>query len=219
MDPRTGLRIDVERGPLQLELRVGLLARQCGRQDAVVQRERRLDQACDAGRGDRVADHRLDRPHSARRQLTGSLPEHARERLNLNDIPHRRARAVRLQQPDARRIHGGRLIGSPQRQYLTLQSRRHHAHPAPVARHPHSPDHGVHAVAVALGILGPLEHHGADSLAQEGAVGVLVEGAQLLVPRERSEPAEEVQGGHRHPHLGSPREHEVAVPREQVSTA
>ena len=217
VDPGPGLGVDVERGPLQLELRVGLVARQRRRQHAVVERERGLDQAGDPGGGDRVADHRLDRSEPAPRQLPVALPEHACERVHLHHVPDRGAGAVRLQQPDARGGDPGGVIGASQRQLLALQSRRHHAHPASVARHPDAPDHGVHAVAVPFGVLDPLEHDGADPLPQEGAVGVLVEGPQLLAPRQRSQPAEEVQGGDRHPHLGAAGEHEVAVPGEQVA--
>ena len=201
MDPGPRLGVDVERRSLEAELRIRLLAAQRRRQQPVVKCERGLDQAGDAGGGDRVTDHRLDRPQGAPRQLAVALPEHPRQRLHLDHVPDRRARAVRLDQPDAVRRDPGGGVRAPQRQLLSLDARRHHAHPPPVARDADTTDHRVHAVAVADRVIHPLEHDGADSLAQQCAVGVLVERTQLLAARERAEPAEQVQRRHRHPHL------------------
>src|SRR5262249_61939285 len=80
MDPGPRLGVDVELGSLEAELRVGLLASQRWRQQPVVECECRLDQAGDAGGGDRVTDHRLDRPQGAPRQLAVTLPEDPRQR-------------------------------------------------------------------------------------------------------------------------------------------
>ncbi len=217
VDPRARLGVDVERRALEPELRVGLVAGDRRRQHAVVQRERRLDQPGDAGRRDRVADHRLDRADRAARQLAVALAEHARQRVHLGRVADRRPGPVRLDQPDAVGRDAGGRIGALERELLALDARRHHAHAAAVAGDADAADDRVHAVAVAHRVLGALQHHGADPLAQQRAVGVLVEGAQLLAARERAEPAEQVQRRHRHPHLRAAGERQVAVAREQVA--
>ena len=201
MDPRPRLGVDVERRALELELGVGLIAGDRRRQHALMQRERGLDQAGHAGGGDRVADHRLDGAERAARQLAVALTEHARQRPHLGDVADRGARAVRLDQADARGRDLSGRVGALQRQLLTLQARRHDAHSAPIARDTDTADHRIDAVAVADGVLGALEHDGADALAQQRPIGVLVEGPQLLAARQRAQAAEEVERRHRHPYL------------------
>src|ERR1700733_5198163 len=61
MDPRAGLRIDIERGAIEPELRVRMLAMKRWRQDAVVQRQRGFDDSRDASGRNEVADHGFDR--------------------------------------------------------------------------------------------------------------------------------------------------------------
>ena len=217
VDPGPGLGVDVERRALQAERRVGPLAAERRRQHAVVQREGRLDQARDAGRRDRVADHRLDRPQRAPRQLAFALPEHARQRLHLDDVADGRSGAVRLHQPDAVGGDARGGIGVSQRQHLALHARSHHAHPAPVAGDADAADHRIHAVAVADGVPCALEHDRADALSQQGSVGSLVEGAQLLAAREGAESAEQVHRRDRHPHLRTAGQREVAMAGEQVA--
>jgi len=56
------------------------------RQHAVVQRERRLDDPCDAGRRLGVADHRLDRPDGAPLAAVGVFGEDGAERLDLGAV-------------------------------------------------------------------------------------------------------------------------------------
>ena len=183
----------------------------------MVEGERGLDQGGHARRGNRVSDHRLDRPHRAAGQLTLAFPEHPREGLDLDHVADRvsPSRAPRRARSSSGRDAGGG-VGAPQRELLPLHPWRHHAHPPPVARHADPTDHGVHAVAVADSVLDPLEHDRADALAEQRAVGVLVEGPELLIPRQRPQPAEQVHRRHRHPHLRAAGESEVAVAGEQI---
>ena len=217
VDPRAGARAQVERRALQAELRVGPLHVDRRRQHAMVQRERELDHAGHPGGRDRVADHRLDGAERAARQAAVALAEHLGERLDLGDVADRRARC---RAPRAARCVAGSTpacgVGAPQRQHLALDARRHDAHAAPVAGHADAADHRVDPVAVALGVLDALEHEHADALAEQRAVGVLVERGDALAARKRAELAEHVQRRHRHPDLRAAGQREVTGAVAQV---
>ena len=89
--------------------------------------------------------------------------------------------------------------------------------PAAVARDADAADHRVDPIAVRDRVGEALEHDDPDPLAEQRSIGVLVERAELLSARERSEPAEQVHRRDRHPHLRSAREREIAFAAEQVA--
>ena len=126
-----------------------------------MERQRRLDQPGDAGGRLGVADHRLDRADRARsaRAVAGS-PNTVVSAVELGAVAGDGPGAVRLDQAD----RGGRVaglgVGAPQRPHLALGPRRGEAPVAAVAGGADAADHGVDAVAVALGVGQALEHDG-----------------------------------------------------------
>src|SRR5581483_2084747 len=83
VNPGPRLAVDVKRGLVQAEFRIGRLAIKRRRQDLVVQRQRRLDKSRDASRRHKVADHRFDRAEGAEWRSTAARAENARERLGF----------------------------------------------------------------------------------------------------------------------------------------
>ena len=127
-------RDDLE--PAGGEVGVGLVAVQGRRHDAVVEGERRLDQARDPAGGHGVADVRLHRAeaHGGPRVDAVGL-EHPAQRGDLDAVAGPGRRAVRLDQPDRGGIDVGDLPGPLDGEHLALAGRAHERGGATVARH------------------------------------------------------------------------------------
>ena len=151
VDPRPCIRIDVERRSIEAESRARRGHVERRRQDLVIQGEDRLDESGDACGRHRVADHRLHAAERAARR-PGALPEHARQRLDLDCVSDERAGAVRFDQADASRGDTCALVGASQCEFLAFDSRRQHAHGAAIAGDARPLDQGVDAIAVTLGL-------------------------------------------------------------------
>ena len=154
--PRLGGAGDAEPGPV--EVGVGLLAVQGGRQHPVVERQRRLDQAGGAGRGHGVADHRLDRAQRRRAGRVALAEEPAQgRRARPRRRPGCRCRGPRSGRP---RPGSRPRRARPARAPATWPSTRgpHQARRPAVARHPGAADDRVDAIAVALGVGQPAQH-------------------------------------------------------------
>ena len=183
----------------EVELRVLLCHRRLRRQRAVVQRERRLDEPGDASRGHRVADVGLDRAERGAGAVRGRpafLVEERAQRRDLDHVADSGGGSVRLDVADRPRRHLRIGVGELQRLELAARARRHRAVAAPVVVAPRAADESVDAVAVALGVLAPLEQHRAHAFAHDEAVGLGVEGPALARARDGADAreADEVVG-------------------------
>ncbi len=214
VDPRPCLVVDVERRAFQFQMRVRLVA-QGRRQDLVMQRQRRLDHRRRAGRRQAVADHRLDGADGDGRQIAVARPEQGAQRLDLGKVAHRGAGAVRLDQADSGGIDAAALVGALQRQHLAFQARRQQALGLAVGGDADALDHGVDAVAVALGVVETLQHHHAHALAQQGAVGAFLERPDLAA-RQRLDLAELDVQLRRRLRVHAAGEHQVAAAGDQL---
>ena len=158
---------------------VGLVDVEGRRQLAVEDGEGGLGQAGGTGGGHGVADHRLHRAQhrvaTRRRARVRSAAEHGAQRLELGAVADRGGGAVRLDQPDGGRVQPAGPPRLLDRQHLTLGPRVHERRAGAVGRNAGPLDHGVDAVAVALGVGHPLEHQDAGALAHQDAVGVAAE--------------------------------------------
>jgi hypothetical protein len=163
---------------------------QGGGQHAAVDRERGLDEARQARRALGVADLRLHRAQGARRGLGAGRDEGLGERGQLGLVADDGAGAVSLDQPDLDGREPGARVGAVDGALLAVLARRGEAEVAPVAGRAHARQHGVDAVAVALGVGEALEHHHRGALAQRDAVGVGVEGAAAPLARQRVDAGE-----------------------------
>ena len=171
-EPRAGLRRQVDGRPLQGELGARGRDLEGRRDDLVVQRERRLDQACGAGRRLGVADLGLDGPQRGAARERAGLPEHGVERLELAQVAGGRAGAVSLDEADAGGAHARDLVGVAQRAGLAGRAGRVDRLRAAVAGGADAAHHRVDPVAVALSVRQPLQHDHADPLTEDRAVGV-----------------------------------------------
>ena len=186
VNPGPRLGVDVEIGFFELQLGVGIFA-QRRRQHFVMQSQRGFDQSRHAGGGHGVADHGFHRAQRAARRFGLARRKHAPQRLHFHHIADRRAGAVRFQQPDGERIDARRFVGAAQRQFFAFQARRQHMGGPAIARNADVFQHCIDMVAIALGLRQALQHHHADAFAQQRAVGVFIERAQLAAMGERAE--------------------------------
>ncbi len=197
-----------------------LLQVQRRRQHPLVHRERRLDQPGHARGLHGVPEHRLHRaeadpgPRSARPRGAEDLCEG----VQFGGVPHRRARAVRLQEPQrARRprIQAGVLPGPLQCPYLARDERAHQACRPAVPGHARPADDGVDAVAVTFRVRQPLQQHHPGALGQQGPVGPAVEGPDPLARAERPQLREHAPQRRDVAVVHRPRDHRVAAPGGQ----
>ena len=111
--------------------------------------------------------------------------EEPSERLDLDDVAQGGAGAVRLDVADGARRDAGLCVGALEGAHLPFDDRGGQAAGAAVARGADALDHGVDAVAVALGVGQALEHERGHSLADDDPVGTGVERATAAARRER----------------------------------
>ena len=102
--------VHVERAAGEIDLRIRLREMQRRRQHAVLQRERRLDEACHARRCVEVADVRFHRAERAEIFRAGARAKGLREPGDFDGIAERRGRAVRLDVGDRLRLHAGQCV-------------------------------------------------------------------------------------------------------------
>ena len=188
-----------ERAVAQAELRVLLGDGRLRRQRPVVQRERGLDEPRDPSRGHRVSDVRLDGSERGVRAVArrpALLAEQLGERADLDHVAHRRRGAVRLDEADGLGRKAGVLVGQTQRLELAGLPRRHRAFAPAVVVARRAADQRVDPIAIALGILAPLEDHGTHALAHHEPVGPGVEGTAFARSRDGADAreADEVVG-------------------------
>ena len=169
------------------------------------------------GRRHGVADHRLHRPEPGGGPTVVGRAEDLAEALELGAVAGGGGGAVRLDEADRRRVEAGALPRLPQGEHLTRGTRAHEARGAAVAGHAGAADHGVDAVAVALGVGEPLEHEQAGALADQDAVGAPVERPDRARLRQSAQLGEHAPEGEVVAVVHAAGDHQVAATRrEQV---
>ena len=116
------------------------------------------------------------------------------QRFDLDRIAQRRAGAVGLDVGDGSRIEAGALVGPHQQRGLRLRVRRGERIGAAAVVLGAAADDREDAVAVALGLVEPLQEHEADALAAAVAVGVGGEGLGAAVAGQHAGAGEALEG-------------------------
>ena len=212
--PRLGPVDGAEAGPG--EVRVRLVAVEGRGQDAVVDRERRLDEGGDPRRRHGVADHRLHRAQADRRGGRAVGAERPAQRGQLDGVAGGRGRAVGLDEPDGLGVEPGFDPGPFDGEALAAAVGAHERGGPAVARDAGSADHGVDAVVVALGVLEALEDDDAGALADEDAVGPAVERPDRAGRAQGTELAEHAPERHVVAVVDAAGEHQVAAAGRQL---
>ncbi len=185
--------------------------------DPVVQGQGRLDEPRDAAGRHGVTDVRLHRAEAHGREHGPVVAlEDVAQGGDLDAVAGPGRRAVRFDQPDARRIEVRGVPGPLDGQHLSLAGRAHQRGGPSVARDAGPPDRGVHPVAVAAGVGQPLEHHDPGPLPDEDAVCALVERADHAAGAERLELREHAPQRHVVAVVDAAGEHEVRPPRLEL---
>ena len=102
------------------------------------------------------------------------------------------------------------FVGALQRQFLALDAGGHHVQGAAVAGDPHTFDDRVDPVSVLHGIRPPLQHDHPQTFAQDGAVGIFIEGPDLFPPRQGAQLAKKAQGRQRRVHVRAAHQRQIA---------
>ena len=185
-DPGASAGAQVERARRQVELGVRLADLDGGGDDAVVEGHHRLEHPGRAGGRLGVPDLRLDRAERAPLPVlaAGGVEDRAQPG-ELRRVAGDRSGAVRLDQLDGGGAVAGVLVGAAQGARLALGQGSVDALGLAVGGAAQAADHGVDAVAVALGVGQALEREHGQALAEHGAVSVLGEGPAVAGARER----------------------------------
>jgi hypothetical protein len=209
--PVAQLAVHEERRVGEVRLRVRDLDVEARGDLAVVKRERRLQHAGRAGRALEVTDVRLDRSERDAALRNVERRHDVSQALDLDDVADARGRPVPFHQRVERGPLPGDLPGPLHREALPHGVRRRDALALAVAGPADAPDHGVDAVAVALGVLEALDDEHRGALAHDEAVGVRVVGTG---PRRRqcADLAELHERRRRHVGVDAARDDDIEVP-------
>ncbi len=167
------------------------------RQLVVLQGQHHLGHAGHPGRRLQVTDVGLDRPQKGRPIGRTPPADHPAQRLGLDRVTQDGAGAVRLDVVDGARIDAGVLVGPPQHLGLRVLVGGDQAVGPAVVVDRAAGDHGQDLVAVAAGVVHPLEHHHAAALGAGVAVGVRGERLDPPIGRQHRADLVETQRHHR----------------------
>ncbi len=172
----------------------------------------RLEQPGRAGGGLGVADLRFDRPQRAALRPAVAVVEHRAEPFELGRVARARGGAVRLDQPDGLRTVSSSFVRAPDRLRLPLGHRCVHAARLPVGRSAQPAHDGIDPVAVAFGVLQPLQRDHPDPLAEDRPVRAVREWPAIAGSRKRGGLAE--AGVHQDvvQRVDTPSDHQVGMP-------
>nr|WGN98082.1 Agt32 [Streptomyces argenteolus] len=183
--PRLGPVDDAEPGGLEVDARVGGVEVEAGRQLAVVQGERRLDQPGHAGRRFQVAEVGLGRAQAQGFGAAGG--EDLAEGGGLDGVAERGAGAVGLDVGDLGGCQPGVLPGFAEDGRLGTGVGGGEAVGGPVVVDGAAADHGVDAVPGGEGVAQAAQDDDAAALGADVPAGVGVEGAAAALGVESAE--------------------------------
>src|SRR5207245_1778455 len=151
----------------------------------VLEGQHRLDEAGDTGRGIEVPDVGLEGADRAPALSSVLSPERMAEGLDLDRIPERRARPMRLDVPDRLRLNSRRGLGHRDDFSLALDSRRRVADlQGPVVVGRGASNDGLDRVPLRESVAETLQDHDPDAAAAHLALRPAVEGTAVAVWRE-----------------------------------
>ena len=148
-------------------------------------RQRRFDQARDAGGGLGMAEVGLHRTHPAGERVRAPLTQHRAEGSQLERIPLARAGAVGFHVLRGGRIDGGTGEGLPYTGHLGSGVGRHHAVAAAIGIDGRAMDQGVDRIASGPGGRQGLEQHHAGPLGAHVAIGAGIEALATTIGRQQ----------------------------------
>ncbi len=174
-----------------------MLALHAGRQHAVAQSQRRLQDSRRASGPLEMSEIRFHRAQRHRSYGGASARQGGREAFKLHDVADTGRSAVSLDERRSRRRDTRILPGALDRELLADRIRRGNPFPLAVAGRSHAAQHGVDPVAVAFGIGQPLHEEDRGAFAHDEAVGAL--GVRPASgPRKRADLAELDERGGAH---------------------
>ncbi len=215
--PLAQVCVDEERRIFELDPRIGFAVMQGRRDHAMLDRERGLDQADDAGGRFQMTDIRLDRAERAKAFAFALFLERSGQRLDLFGIAHRRAGTVRFDETDG----VGGNIRIPERLAragdLALGAAGGVAHLAfAVVGDGRTLDHRIDVVAIAHRIAEPLDQHQRQAAAEDHAVRAFVEGADAAGLRKDVTVLVVITLRMRHAHAHTARQRHLALARQHA---
>ena len=213
--PLAQLGVDLERRVIPVDDRVRIAEVEARHEHLVVQAERHLEQPRGAGAGLQVADVRLHRAERDAVQLRAGGAEDGGQALEFGRVADARGRAMRLDRGGGGGADPGQIPGALDGELLADRVRGGDALALAVARSVDADDDGVDAVAVALGVLEPLEHVQCAALAHHETVGGGVEGARAG-GREGADLAELDEGRDAHVAVDAAGDHGVEAVVDQA---
>ncbi len=174
--PLLEFMVQVERGLRKIDVGVGLLRVERGRQHLVVNGHGRLEQTGCACARLEVANIALGRTQ-CNRTGTRAGAKHFGEAFHLNHITHTRACAMRFHQRGAGGFQARVFPRALDGEQLSLRVGRGNTLALAVAGACDTADNGVDLVAVALGVGQPLEQERAAAFTHDEAIGSRTKGA------------------------------------------
>ncbi len=202
----------VERAGRQVDLRVRALEVQARRDHPALDRERRLEERGHARRRVEMPEIALERADGDPAAGLDRPGEDLGERLHLDRVAERRARAVRLDEADRTRLDPGKRLRQRDHPGLALDARHRVAELSrPVVVDRRAQDHGLDAVAVARRVRQPAQHDEPQALPLRRAGRRGVERTAVPVLREDAAGLMEMPALARHEEAHAAGERQVAL--------
>ena len=174
----------VKRRSRKIHPRVWRFVMQKRRNDAVLQRQRRLDQPGNARCNIQMADIGLGRPQRTKPARIGAGRKRLMQSRKFNRVAKRCGGAMRLDIADVARGYPGCGMGGLNNLGLRLDGWGRIARLfRPVIVDGIPPDHGNHVVAVRQCIFQPAQHNQPRTIAKHRARGICIEGAAMTIRR------------------------------------
>ena len=181
LQPR--LHLQLER--LEVNRRIGIAEVKAGRQLAVIHRQRRFDQARDAGGRLGMAKVGLHRTHSAGERFRAPFTQHGSEGSQLERIPLAGAGAVGFHVLSGGGIDAGTGKGLAHAGHLGAGIGRHHAVAAAIGIDGRAMNQGIDRIPGSLGGRQGLEQHHARPLRAHVAIGAGIEALAPAIGRQQ----------------------------------
>ena len=183
--PGAGFGVDVERRPLEVDVRIRRAVVDRRHQSTVLHAQQHLDDAGHARGETGVTDVALHRPQRAAhaRARSRAAAEGGGERIDLDRVAQRRGGTVRFNVGNARRVDVELGVDLPQQLLLRVGAGRGDAVGLAVLIGTRTADHAEDVVAIAFGVGQRLQQQHAAAFGKHDAVGGRVEGRATTVAR------------------------------------
>ncbi len=211
-------RVDVHRALSEVDVLIGALAMDARRQLAVLQAQACLDDTHHARSGGRVSNVSLHGTERAELLLLGEVSERIRQRMHFDGVTQPGRGAMSLDVLNLLNIDAASAVDRLLQPTLRQEAGHGDARSLAILVCPARHDHRVDVIVVPFSIGEALEHQHSDGIADDDAVGAIVERPALAGRREHPRVVHRYKGHRVVVHIRAAGERDVDFPSSELLT-